>query len=328
MIFYSWRELLPIVLAAMALDLLIGDPRRLPHPVVIIGKWTALLERLLRNPQAPPGRLKASGCALVPAVTIPAFALTAALCWLAGLISPWLGYAAQAWLISTTIAVKGLKDAALDVFGRLACGDLTEARRRVGFIVGRDTAHLDEGEVSRAAVETVAENTVDAIAAPLFFALLGAAPLAMLYRAANTLDSMVGYKNEKYRDFGWASARFDDLLNWIPARIGGMLLVWSALVTKGASAGAAWRAVRAFARLHPSPNAGIPEAAAAGALGIRLGGLNYYGGVPSERARLGWPNRAIEAEDIRRAVRLMMRAAYGLAGGLAIAWLCVLLVTD
>lgn len=325
MIFFSWRELVPMVLAALVLDRLFGDPRWLPHPVVLIGKWTELLERRLRHPRLSPAGLKAGGCLLVLAVTLPAFALTAALGWLAGLVHPWLGFAVQTWLISTTIAVKGLKDAALGVYERLAAGDLAEARRRVGWIVGRDTDGLDAQEVSRAAVETTAENTVDAVAAPLLFALLGAAPLAMLYRAVNTLDSMVGYKNEKYRDFGWASARFDDALNWLPARITGALMVGCAGMTRGASAAASWRAIRIFAHRHPSPNSGIPEAAAAGALGIELGGINRYGGVPSERARLGWPTRAIEAGDIRRAVRLMVRVSYVLAGGVTGVWLIVLL---
>lgn len=323
MIFYSWRELLPIVLAAIVLDRLIGDPRWLPHPVVLIGRWTTWLEKRLRKPHLSPSRLRANGAALAMIVTLSAFALTAALCWLAASLHPWFGYAAQVWFISATIAVKGLRDAVLDVHEQLAAGDLAEARRKVGFIVGRDTDRLDEREVSRAAVETAAENTVDAVVAPLFFALLGAAPLAMLYRAANTLDSMVGYRNERYRDFGWASARLDDGLNWLPARVTGALLIWCALLTRGASAGQAWRAIRTFAARHPSPNSGIPESAVAGALGIELGGINIYEGVPRERARMGWPRRPIEAEDIRRTARFVLQVSRWITGGLLCVWLLV-----
>ncbi|UUZ80883.1 adenosylcobinamide-phosphate synthase CbiB [Paenibacillus sp. P26] len=236
-------------------------------------------------------------------------------------IHPWLGYAVNVWFISTTVAVKGLKDAAMQVYRPLADGNLAEARKYAGYIVSRDTSRLAEPEITRAAVETVAENIVDAVVSPLFYALLGAAPLAMLYRAANTLDSMVGYKNEKYLHFGWASARWDDVMNFVPARIAGLLLVLTAWLTPGADAVRAARAVLRFARLHPSPNSGIPESAAAGAFGFELGGVNVYHGRVSERARMGWPLRPLEREDIRRTVRMMYGVSYWLAGVL----LCVML---
>lgn len=361
MIFYSWPEILGMVLAAIAIDWWLGDPRRLPHPVVGIGKLIALLERRLAiGPDAategaiPIGqggatadprigrkaaldqdsasdfqrgkklanRKRRRGVLLAAIVTLASFAATWAIGALLGRIHPWLGYLAHAWLISTTIAVKGLKDAAMLVYEPIVRGDLATARKHVGYIVGRDTADLDESEVSRAAVETVAENTVDAFVSPILFALLGAAPLAMFYRAANTLDSMVGYKNDKYRDFGWASARLDDVLNYLPARLTGWLLAFAALPRRGMSASGALRAVRRFARLHPSPNSGIPESAVAGAIGIQLGGTNRYGSVVSERARMGWANRPLDREDIPRAVRLLYGVSYLIAGGC----LCALIV--
>lgn len=172
-------------------------------------------------------------------------------------------------------------------------------------IVGRDTGHLDSPEIVRGTVETVAENIVDAIISPLFFALLGGAPLAMAYRAVNTLDSMVGYKNDKYRDLGWASARLDDVANYIPARMTALLLTLCAALLR-LDWRRCWHTVRRDARLHPSPNSGYPESAVAGALGIRLGGENVYHGVTSFRAYMGDPLRTMEPEDIIVTSRMMM----------------------
>ncbi|MCC3376895.1 adenosylcobinamide-phosphate synthase CbiB [Cohnella sp. REN36] len=319
MIFFSVQEILLAGVLAIATDWLVGDPRWLPHPVVWIGKLISRLERVLRRPGESRAASRTKGILLTVAVTAASGVLCWGACAVAAWMHPWLGIAANAWFISTTLAVRGLKEAAMAVYRPLIRGDLSEAREKVGWIVGRDTEHLDEPEVARAAVETVAENTVDAFVAPLAFALLGGAPLAMLYRAANTLDSMVGYRNERYRDFGWASARFDDVLNYLPARATGVLLTIVAAALRPASASRAWRAVRTFARLHPSPNSGIPESAVAGALGIELGGTNRYGGIVSERARLGWPLRAIAPGDIRLAVRLLYGVSYILAGGLIVA---------
>jgi adenosylcobinamide-phosphate synthase len=248
--------------------------------------------------------------------------------WLAGQIHPWVGYAVNIWFISTTIAVKGLKDAAMQVYRPLAAGLIEQARTCVGYIVGRETSQLDEPEITRAAVETVAENTVDAIVSPIVYALLGAAPLAILYRAANTLDSMVGYKNDKYMFFGWASARWDDVMNWVPARLTGCLLVCAATLRKGCSPVRAVRSITRFAGLHPSPNGGIPESAVAGALGIELGGLNVYHGRISERARMGWPLRERRREDIIVTIDLMYIVSYLIAGGLLCAVCWIWLVKD
>ncbi len=167
------------------------------------------------------------------------------------------------------------------MFSLLKAKELEEAKKQVGYIVSRDTDHMDESEVIRASVETIAENIVDAVISPLFYAILGGPALAMAYRAANTLDSMCGYKNERYRDFGWASARFDDLLNYIPARITGVVIVLAAwlLQLDAKKSLSIWFR---DAHLHPSPNSGIPEASVAGALHIRLGGVNFYFGQPKK----------------------------------------------
>ncbi|CAM3641426.1 adenosylcobinamide-phosphate synthase CbiB [Marinicrinis lubricantis] len=330
--FYSLQEILMITALAIIVDLLIGDPKRLPHPVIWIGKLIKFLTNRWLNPllSLPPverqrhqRKEKQLGIALLVTVALSVFIVTVAGAWACAWIHPWLGYAFQVWFISTTMAVKGLKDAGVLVFDALDRGRLHDARTYVGYIVGRDTMHLDEPEITRAAVETVAENTVDAYVTPLCFALLGGAPLAMLYRAVNTLDSMVGYRNEKYRHFGWASARCDDVLNYIPARLTGLLMVLSNIFLPGSSAGRSLRAILKFARLHPSPNGGIPESAAAGALGVQLGGINVYGEVVSDRARMGWKLRELRSPDILAVIRMLYGTAYLTLGGIlcALCWI-------
>ncbi|QSF47625.1 adenosylcobinamide-phosphate synthase CbiB [Paenibacillus tianjinensis] len=294
-----------VLLAAYVLDRLVGDPRSLPHPVVLMGKAITALERLIRRFVRQPRSLKRAGVLLPLLVAGGSWLLTAALLWLLSVISPWLALAAEAWLISTTIAAKGLKDAGMAVYVELRKGDLPAARQALGMIVGRDTVSLESPEIVRGTVETVAENIVDAIISPLFYALLGGAPLAMAYRAVNTLDSMVGYKNDKYRDLGWASARLDDVANYIPARITALLLTLCARLLR-LDWRRCWSTVRRDARLHPSPNSGYPESAVAGALGIRLGGVNVYHGVASFRAYMGEPLRSLEPEDIIVTSRMML----------------------
>ncbi|MBD3918343.1 cobalamin biosynthesis protein CobD [Paenibacillus sp. PR3] len=294
--------------AAVIVDLLVGDPKWPTHPVIRIGQWIRLLEKRLRrgaDVDAKPSVIRLRGIVLTLTTVLLAWLAMLLIVFAADAIHRWLGYAVSVWFISTTIAVKGLKDAAMLVYRPLVAGNLPEARKYVGYIVSRDTDHIDEPDAARAAVETVAENTVDAFLSPLLFAILGGAPLAMAYRAANTLDSMVGYRNEKYRYFGWCSARLDDVLNYVPARLSALLMPLSAMLLPGMSVGRSIRAVWKFARLHPSPNSGIPESAAAGALGIELGGINRYFGQDSERARLGWPLRTLAAGDILQTVKLL-----------------------
>lgn len=295
---------------AYLLDRLLGDPRWLPHPVVGMGKVIAALEAAIRR-LVPARHYRVAGILLPLLVAGGSFAVTWALLRLLAQVSPWLAAAVEAALIWTTIAAKGLRDAGQDVAGHLLRGDLPAARRALGMIVGRDTAHLDAPETVRGAVETVAENIVDAVVSPLLFALLGGAPLALAYRAVNTLDSMVGYKNDKYIDLGWASARLDDIANYIPARFTAALLFAAAGALRLDARGA-WRAVRRDASGHPSPNSGFPEAAVAGALGVRLGGENSYHGVTSFRAYMGDKTRELEPKDVERTAKLMFWVANAL----------------
>ncbi|MGN7411528.1 adenosylcobinamide-phosphate synthase CbiB [Paenibacillus sp. SAF-068] len=297
-----------IIILAYLLDRCIGDPRWIPHPVIGMGKGISALERVIRSRVNTDSGLKRAGLLFPIVIAGGSFAITWGLVYVLGLIHPVIAAAAEVVLIATTIASKGLKDAGMEVYRHLKQQDWPAARRSLGMIVGRDTAHLDEPEVVRGTVETVAENIVDAIVSPLFYALIGGAPLAMTYRAVNTLDSMVGYKNDKYLHLGWASARLDDVANWIPARLTAILLIVGAWFMKMNARGAA-RMVARDARLHPSPNSGFPESAVAGALGIRLGGHNVYHGVASFRAYMGEATRPMEAEDIVRTSRLMFWSA-------------------
>lgn len=260
------------LLIGVGMDLLFNDPRSLPHPVRGLGWLIVKLEGILRGTRLP---LRAAGVLLL----ISCLFISCTLVWLT---LPW----ANIYWIWILLAIRGLDLEATEVVKSLDAGDIALAREKLSMIVGRDTAHLDEAEILRAAVETVAENLSDAIIGPLFYLAL-AGPIGMAaYKTVNTLDSMVGYRNERYREFGWASARLDDLLNLIPARLAAVLVWLCALLLRfdvrrsiEVTLRDAWR--------QPSPNSGYPEAAVAGALGIRLGGLNYYGGKPSKKEYIG-----------------------------------------
>ncbi|MGG4451426.1 adenosylcobinamide-phosphate synthase CbiB [Brevibacillus porteri] len=293
-----------ILCAAYLIDRVVGDPRSLPHPVIIMGWWITRLERVIRSLVKEESHLKLAGVLFPLVIVGGSYAVVWLLLWGATFIHPVFAWILGAWLISTTIATKGLADAGMEIARYLVAGDMEAARRSLSMVVGRDTDKLDEPEVCRGAVETVAENIVDAIVSPLIFAAIGGAPLAMAYRAANTLDSMVGYKNEKYRNLGWASARFDDVLNYIPARLTALLLVAASWLQR-LDWKQCWAMIRRDAHLHPSPNSGLPEAGVAGALGVQLGGLNYYQGVASNRAKMGDAKRPLQASDIVATIRLM-----------------------
>ncbi len=262
----------------VAVDLALGDPRWLPHPIVGVGHLGAYAEKFWRATKLP---LRVAGIGAwgsVVGVTCCVVLLT--LQWLP---EPYI----QIYWIWMFLAVKSLDDHAMEVVRPLQAEDLASARRAVARIVGRDTANLDEREVTRATVETVAENLSDGVIAPLFWlVLVGPAGMAA-YKAVNTMDSMFGYKNERFREFGWCAARMDDVANWIPARLTAALIWLVALLWPGMnfrqSVSSTWR----DAHLQPSPNSGYPEAAAAGALGVQLGGTSYYHGVRSEKAFLG-----------------------------------------
>lgn len=293
---------------AFVFDAVIGDPRSKWHPVAVIGRFIGSLEQLLYHEGDSNKQKLAAGGMLAITVIFFAYKVTAAVLGLVQLTgNEYLVIAVEAVLLSFTISPKSLAAAGQEIFGYLQAGDLANARYKVGWIVGRDTDKLSAGEVTRATVETVAENTVDGVIAPFFFFLLGGVPLAFAYRAANTLDSMVGYKNDKYLYFGRISARIDDVLNYIPARITGILFVVSAMVLK-MNWRNAWQMLRRDAAKHPSPNGGWAEASVAGALQIRLGGWNSYFGKESFRAYMGEPIEELAAKHITGCIKLMYTA--------------------
>lgn len=295
----------PIVIAlALVLDLILGDPRWLPHPVVMIGRLISWLESVLRRTFFN----ERSAGVLLLALTVT---VTASVTWLllrgASLIHPLAGLLTAALLSYTCLAARSLHHESSLVACSLHSGDICEARLKLSYIVGRDTDKLDEGEIWRALVETVAENSADGIIAPLFWLTLGGPVAAMSFKVVSTLDSMVGYKNERYLQLGWASARMDDLVNFIPARLTALLMIAAAPLA-GLSARNAL-AITVRDRLnHPSPNSAHPEAAAAGALGIRLGGTSSYGGRVSVKQYIGDALHPIDGRDYRAMIRLMYAA--------------------
>ncbi|AGB41641.1 cobalamin biosynthesis protein CobD [Halobacteroides halobius DSM 5150] len=292
-----------LLLLAIIVDLIIGDPRWYPHPVVIIGRGIERLEKFLRKLFSKQSE-RVAGIILSLIMIISTYLITQKLIDLAYYINYYLGLVSEVWILTTTIAIKGLAQAGKSIYQPLINDNLELARKRLDWIVGRDTDKLTVAEVTRGTIETVAENTSDGIIAPLFYGVVGGAPLAMAYKAINTLDSMLGYKNEEYQYFGWAAASIDDLANWIPARITGLLFVIAALFTGDSWKGAIDIMIR-DANKHPSPNAGFPEAAVAGALGIQLGGVNYYQGRESFRAYLGDAKVEFQPQQIRQTIQLM-----------------------
>ncbi|KKB36029.1 adenosylcobinamide-phosphate synthase CbiB [Bacillus thermotolerans] len=288
--------------AALFIDRLIGDPPHWPHPVRWLGSLIAFLEKHLNKGAYRRGK----GLVMLLVVLLVTGSVTLLVVYFSYRLHLAAGVAVEALLIASAIACRSLKEAGMSVYEPLKQGDLPNARKRLSYIVGRDTDQLNEGEITRGAIETVAENTSDGVTAPLFWALIGGAPGAMVYRAINTCDSMVGYRNERYEAFGWFSARLDDLANWFPARLTGFLMIWS---FPGAqrSKKKTWQLIRRDARNHPSPNSGWCEAAVAFLLGIQLGGVNTYKGKRSYRAEMGEPLKEKTADDILLANRIMER---------------------
>jgi adenosylcobinamide-phosphate synthase len=305
---------------AALLDALLGDPPGWSwHPIRLIGRLIAWLEPRLRQLIRWPGL---AGGVLALGLPLAIWAASFGLCRAAGWLSPWLGLLASAGILYTCFSARDLASHALAVARACEAKDLAAGRMAVAKMVGRDTQNLDEEGVLRAAVESVAESCCDAVVAPLFFALLGGAPLCLAYKAVSTLDSMVGYRNPTYERFGMLSARLDDLLNWLPARLSALLIGLAAPLL-GLSLRQAWACARADAMSQPSPNSGWPEAAFAGALGLRLGGLNYYQGVASPKPYLGQARQPFSAQALRQAVRLMLATA-GLGFGLGLGLLALL----
>ena len=305
------------VLGGFVLDALFGDPAWLPHPVVYMGKAISRLEKFLRPrlPKTPQGELL-GGAIVAFCLPVGTFLLTGLVCWGAARLHPLLGLAVQMFWCGQALAARGLVQESTNVYKELKKPDLPGARKAVSRIVGRDTAELTAEGVTKAAVETVAENASDGVIAPLLYMLIGGAPLALTYKAINTMDSMLGYKNEKYLYFGRVPAKLDDVANYIPSRLAGLLWVAAAALT-GNSARGAWKIWRRDRRRHASPNSAQTESACAGALGVQLAGPAYYFGEYYAKPTIGDVLRPIEPEDILRANQMMY-----VASSFALAWGC------
>ena len=275
--------LLLALILAVALDFAMGDPHWLPHPVRWMGKAIEQLEPRFRALQLD---LRLAGGLMAVLLVVSVWLVSLLTVLLAGIIHPGIDILVQAIMLFTCISARGLADAAREVGQALGQSGLDAARRAVAMIVGREVDRLDETGVTRAAVETVAENLVDGVISPIFFMVIGGAPLAMAYKMVNTLDSMIGYKNDRYLDFGRFAARLDDVANFIPARLSVPLIALAARLL-----GDNWRSALTVARqdgrAHASPNAGYPEAAFAGALGMWMGGPNVYHGRVVEKPTIG-----------------------------------------
>ena len=293
------------VLGGFVLDAIFGDPAWLPHPVVLMGKAITALGKRLRAqfPQTPQGEL-CGGAVLAAILPVGTFLITALVCRLAVALHPLAGLAVQMFWCAQALAAKGLAQESRNVYKELQKQDLPAARKAAARIVGRDTQNLTAEGVTKAAVETVAENASDGVIAPLLYMLLGGAPLALTYKAINTMDSMLGYKNEKYLYFGRAAAKLDDVANYIPSRLAALLWVAAAAFT-GNDAKGAWRIWRRDRRNHASPNSAQTEAAMAGALGIQLAGPAWYFGEKYFKPTIGDAKRSVEPNDILRADRLL-----------------------
>lgn len=296
------------LILGFCVDLILGDPRGLAHPVQGMGRLIELLERGLRKtfPSSPRGQLAAGGC-LVVLVTGLTGVLTGGVLYLAGLVHGALRFLLEVVICWQILATKSLRTESMKVVCALESGSLDDARRAVSMIVGRDTAQLSEEEVLNAAVETVAENASDGILAPLIWAAVLGPVGGMCYKAVNTMDSMVGYKNDRYFYFGRAAAKLDDFCNFLPARISGLLMCLAAFF--GFDAAGAWRIFLRDRKNHLSPNSAQTEAACAGALGLQLGGAHLYFGKLVEKPTIGDAARTVTRADVRRANDLALITA-------------------
>jgi adenosylcobinamide-phosphate synthase len=312
-----------LTLCALLIEAVVGYPDRLVrsigHPVTWIGRLIGVLERHCNSDTAKPVQRRAFGIItlflVVSIVAVVAFVIERGL-----LLLP-IGLAGVGFLASTLIAQRSLHEHVAGVADALEQAGAEGGRQAVAHIVGRDTEALDEAGIARAAIESLAENFSDGVVAPVLWMLIAGLPGGAVYKAINTADSMIGHRTSRYHAFGWAAARVDDLVNLPASRLSALLIIGAAAVTKEASASAAWRAVRRDARRHRSPNAGYPEAAMAGALGLALAGPRNYGGVPVDDAFMGNGRRAAAASDIRAALGLYRRA-----DGILIAFVAVLAV--
>ena len=298
-----------LLAAAYGMDLLLGDPEWFPHPVRIMGQGIARGEQALRWTDQPAGMELACGALLALGVVAGSYWLTRIATDRAYRISEEVGAVTELLLGWTCLAARSLEQESTAVVHALEQGDLVPTRRRLARIVGRDTDGLDEAEIARATIETVAESACDGVVAPLFYLALGGVPLAMAYKAVNTLDSMIGHADERYFYFGKTAARLDDAANLLPARMTAALLCGACCGLPHADAKAAWRTWRRDGALHKSPNAGQPESAMAGALHAQLGGANTYAGERVDTSVMGREFRPPTPSEARSAIRLMRLAS-------------------
>lgn len=292
------------IVAVGLLDVALGDPCWFPHPVRLMGVIIHRCEAVAFASCQSSLSKKAAGTVLALSLPYVCFVIVRECIGYMNSLNEALGVLAWIVLGYTTLAARDLWNHAMCVYRAMMDHGLSEARVAVSQIVGRDTTHLSEPEVVRATIESVSENSSDGIVAPLFYLALGGPPLAMAYKAVNTLDSMIGYRNVKYEDLGWASARLDDLVNWIPSRLTAVAIAVAASWRLGRGR-AAWRICWRDAGKHPSPNSGWPEAAMAGALGVQLGGVSEYGGRSEERQRLGDPGNSLHPSQIPIALQVI-----------------------
>lgn len=286
------------IVAGFILDLIFGDPHWLPHPICLIGNLIGFLEKNLRRLLAPGKTALLLGGALMVVIVLSlSFAVPYAVLMLAEQVSPWLRFALETIMFYQIFATKCLRDESMKVYTALHNNNLEDARVKLSWIVGRDTKELTAEEVTKGAVETVAENTADGIIAPMFYMFIGGAPLAFLYKGINTMDSMVGYKNDKFLYFGRCAAKLDDVANLIPARITGILMILASYFLNMNAAGA-WKIFWRDRYNHLSPNSAMTESVTAGALNIQLGGDHYYFGKLVHKDTIGDNIRPVVAEDI------------------------------
>lgn len=293
------------VSAAYVADLIFGDPHGYPHPVRLIGRAVQTLERQFLHTEDSPMKQYLLGGTLTFLIVLGTGASTWAIIRMAEWIHSTIYFITTVFFTYATLATRNLHDEVKKVIKSLEKGDLTRAQNEVGHLVSRDTDRLDEREVSRALIETISENTSDGIVAPLFYLAIGGPPLAMAYKALSTLDSMVGYKNERYLYFGWASAKADDGANFIPSRITALLFILSSFILRKKWK-KAWKVTWKDGRKNVSPNSGYPEAAVAGALGIQLGGENFYFGVCEKKPLIGDPVKSISLNEVKESLHLML----------------------
>lgn len=292
---------LPLLLGFI-LDLIFGDPYSLPHPIRLIGIFISKLESIMRKYFH--GNEYISGTLLALCVMLVSYIISFALCFICYKIHFIIGIIVEGILCYYLLAAKCLKKESMKVYYAIKENDIEKARKSVSMIVGRDTQRLDKNGIIKAVVETVAENTSDGVTAPIFWIMLGGAPMGMLYKAVNTMDSMIGYKNERYINFGRFAAMLDDVLNFFPSRLTALIMVLAAYITglDGKSAFRIWKRDRYN---HASPNSAQTEAACAGALNVQLAGDAYYFGELCKKKTIGDNARNIENEDIKRANMLM-----------------------